>query len=96
MRFVSSIGTASSDLYIYDLGGSRSSVCLAAAPLLVLTYSLTRAQRQSWIPFFDDVQAIIFLAPLLFNLTLEEDSRISRIVSTFPCPRFHDVLRILP
>ena len=56
----------------------------------------TRAQRQSWIPFFDDVQAIIFLAPLLFNLTLEEDSRISRIVSTFPCPRFHDVLRILP
>ena len=37
-------------------------------------------QRPSWIPFFDDVQAIIFLAPLAFNLMLEEDSRVNRLV----------------
>lgn len=44
-------------------------------------------QRPSWIPFFDDVQAIIFLAPLAFNLMLEEDSRVNRLVSTsFPVP----------
>lgn len=37
-------------------------------------------QRQHWIPFFDDVQAIIFLAPLAFNLTLEEDPKVNRLV----------------
>ena len=32
-----------------------------------------RSMRPHWIPYFDDVQAIIFLAPLAFNLMLEED-----------------------
>lgn len=43
-------------------------------------------QRQHWIPYFDDVQAIIFLAPLAFNLTLEEDAKVNRLVrsSVFP------------
>ena len=48
-------------------------------PLLVANSRLL--QRPSWIPFFDDVQAIIFLAPLAFNLMLEEDSRVNRLVS---------------
>lgn len=37
-------------------------------------------QRPHWIPYFDDVQAIIFLAPLAFNLMLEEDSKVNRLV----------------
>lgn len=39
------------------------------------------SQRPHWIPYFDDVQAIIFLAPLAFNLMLEEDSKVNRLVS---------------
>ncbi|PPQ72683.1 hypothetical protein CVT24_012661 [Panaeolus cyanescens] len=39
----------------------------------------TRHQRASWAPFFDDVQAILFLAPLAFNQMLEEDSKVNRL-----------------
>ncbi|GBE86117.1 hypothetical protein SCP_0806410 [Sparassis crispa] len=39
----------------------------------------SRSNRPHWIPFFDDVQAIIFLAPLAFNLMLEEDPRVNRV-----------------
>ncbi|KAL1940922.1 hypothetical protein VTO73DRAFT_7558 [Trametes versicolor] len=39
----------------------------------------SRSVRQHWIPYFDDVQAIIFLAPLAFNLTLEEDAKVNRL-----------------
>ncbi|KAI0693144.1 G-protein alpha subunit-domain-containing protein [Cerioporus squamosus] len=39
----------------------------------------SRSVRQHWIPFFDDVQAIIFLAPLAFNLVLEEDPKVNRL-----------------
>ncbi|EJF56061.1 G-protein alpha subunit [Dichomitus squalens LYAD-421 SS1] len=39
----------------------------------------SRSVRQHWIPYFDDVQAIIFLAPLAFNLTLEEDPKVNRL-----------------
>ncbi|KAF5350090.1 hypothetical protein D9756_009254 [Leucocoprinus leucothites] len=53
-------GDVGSDVFITDVGGSRS-------------------QRASWVPFFDDVQAILFLAPLAFNLTLEEDPRVNRL-----------------
>jgi len=38
-----------------------------------------RSQRASWAPFFDDVQAIVFLAPLAFNQTLEEDPTVNRL-----------------
>ncbi|KDR71584.1 hypothetical protein GALMADRAFT_75076 [Galerina marginata CBS 339.88] len=38
-----------------------------------------RSQRASWAPFFDDVQAILFLAPLAFNQTLDEDRRVNRL-----------------
>ncbi|GJE90625.1 G-protein alpha subunit [Phanerochaete sordida] len=38
-----------------------------------------RGMRPHWIPYFDDVQAIIFLAPLAFNLMLEEDSKVNRL-----------------
>jgi len=39
----------------------------------------SRSLRSQWAPFFDDVQAIIFLAPLTFNLNLEEDPTVNRI-----------------
>ncbi|OCH90781.1 G-protein alpha subunit [Obba rivulosa] len=39
----------------------------------------SRSNRPHWIPYFDDVQAIIFLAPLAFNLTLEEDPKVNRL-----------------
>ncbi|EIN06507.1 G-alpha-domain-containing protein [Punctularia strigosozonata HHB-11173 SS5] len=39
----------------------------------------SRSLRASWVPFFDDVQAIIFLAPLAFNLMLEEDPLVNRL-----------------
>ncbi|KAI0773014.1 G-protein alpha subunit [Trametes elegans] len=39
----------------------------------------SRSVRQHWVPYFDDVQAIIFLAPLAFNLTLEEDAKVNRL-----------------
>lgn len=54
-------GDTGSDVFITDVGGSRS-------------------QRASWVPYFDDVQAILFLAPLAFNQTLEEDPRVNRLV----------------
>ncbi|KAI0703479.1 G-protein alpha subunit [Cytidiella melzeri] len=39
----------------------------------------SKSMRPHWIPYFDDVQAIIFLAPLAFNLMLEEDAKINRL-----------------
>lgn len=39
----------------------------------------SRTARASWVPYFDDVQAILFLAPLVFNQMLEEDPRINRL-----------------
>ncbi|KAI0073919.1 G-protein alpha subunit [Panus rudis PR-1116 ss-1] len=39
----------------------------------------SRYMRPHWIPYFDDVQAIIFLAPLAFNLMLEEDPKVNRL-----------------
>lgn len=39
----------------------------------------SRSVRPHWIPYFDDVQAIIFLAPLAFNLMLEEDPKVNRL-----------------
>lgn len=66
-----------SEWYIYDVGGSRNNVCVY---LLVPRFPLTALQRPMWIPYFDDVQAIIFLAPLAFNLMLEEDPKVNRLV----------------
>ncbi|KXN87698.1 Guanine nucleotide-binding protein G(i) subunit alpha [Leucoagaricus sp. SymC.cos] len=39
-----------------------------------------RGQRQTWIPYFDDATAIIFLAPIsAFDQYLDEDPKINRI-----------------
>ncbi|KAK7002474.1 guanine nucleotide binding protein, alpha subunit [Favolaschia claudopus] len=38
-----------------------------------------RGSRAAWIPFFDMVQAIVFLTPLSFYEVLEEDTRVNRL-----------------
>lgn len=39
-----------------------------------------RSQRQTWVPFFDDVDAIIFLAPIsAFDQVLAEDRSVNRL-----------------
>jgi len=42
----------------------------------------SRSMRPHWIPYFDDVQAIIFLAPLAFNQVLEEDPTVNRLADS--------------
>nr|GAT50052.1 predicted protein [Mycena chlorophos] len=39
----------------------------------------SRGSRAAWIPFFDQVQAIVFLTPLSFYEVLEEDTRVNRL-----------------
>ena len=40
----------------------------------------SRGQRHAWVPFFDDANAIIFLAPIsAFDQYLEEDYKVNRI-----------------
>ncbi|KAJ7690395.1 G-protein alpha subunit [Mycena rosella] len=39
----------------------------------------SRGSRAVWIPFFDMVEAIVFLTPLSFYEVLEEDSRVNRL-----------------
>ncbi|KAI0674434.1 G-alpha-domain-containing protein [Trametes maxima] len=57
-------GGISRDLRIYDVGGHRSLVRLRAA----------------WAPFFDDMNAILFLAPLSgFDQVLAEDESVNRL-----------------
>ncbi|KAH8111204.1 G-alpha-domain-containing protein [Phellopilus nigrolimitatus] len=44
----------------------------------------TRSLRQAWAPFFDDINAIIFLAPIsAFDEKLAEDRRVNRLEDSF-------------
>ncbi|KDQ49993.1 hypothetical protein JAAARDRAFT_63399 [Jaapia argillacea MUCL 33604] len=44
----------------------------------------SRTMRAAWVPFFDDVNAIIFLAPVsCFDERLVEDPRVNRLEDTF-------------
>ncbi|KAF8887649.1 G-protein alpha subunit [Gymnopilus junonius] len=44
----------------------------------------SRTVRHAWIPYFDNVQAIIFLAPVsCFDERLAEDSRVNRLEDSF-------------
>jgi len=43
-----------------------------------------RSQRSAWAPFFDDMDAIIFLAPIsCFDQVLEEDEKVNRLQDSF-------------
>ncbi|KLO18768.1 G-alpha-domain-containing protein [Schizopora paradoxa] len=44
----------------------------------------TRSHRAAWAPFFDDTNAILFLAPIsCFDEALAEDSRVNRLEDSF-------------
>lgn len=44
----------------------------------------TRTLRHAWAPFFDDINAIIFLAPIsCFDEKLAEDRRVNRLEDSF-------------
>ncbi|KZO91215.1 guanine nucleotide binding protein, alpha subunit, partial [Calocera viscosa TUFC12733] len=44
----------------------------------------TRGQRPKWVPYFEDAQAIIFLAPVsAFDQNLAEDRKINRLADSF-------------
>ena len=44
----------------------------------------SRSSRASWAPFFDDIDAIIFLAPLsVFDEKLIEDTRVNRLQDSY-------------
>ncbi|KII91425.1 hypothetical protein PLICRDRAFT_507933 [Plicaturopsis crispa FD-325 SS-3] len=44
----------------------------------------SRTQRAAWLPFFENVNAVIFLAPIsCFNERLAEDSRVNRLEDSF-------------
>ncbi|KAJ7330343.1 guanine nucleotide binding protein, alpha subunit [Mycena albidolilacea] len=41
------------------------------------------SQRSAWVPYFDDVQAILFLAPLTFWQSLDENPNIDCVQAPF-------------
>jgi len=56
----------------------------AAKEWLIYDVGGSRTMRHAWVPFFDDVQAIIFLAPVsCFDERLSEDSRVNRLEDSF-------------
>jgi guanine nucleotide-binding protein subunit alpha len=67
------------DWRVFDVGGQRSlvSTCRVNEVLAQLTFS----QRAAWVPYFDDMNAIIFLAPIsCFDQVLQEDPSVNRLV----------------
>jgi hypothetical protein len=70
---------------MYDVGGTRSSVG-CEPPSLTVTSDLTWCswQRAHWYPYFDDMDGIIFLAPISsFDERLREDRRVNRLEDTY-------------
>ncbi|KAF8553366.1 guanine nucleotide binding protein, alpha subunit [Imleria badia] len=69
---VGHLGTAmSSDWRVFDVGGQRS---------------LDKRHRSlaAWVPYFDDMNAIIFLAPIsCFDQVLQEDPTVNRLADSF-------------
>lgn len=52
--------------------------------LFPLRRLVTCSQRQAWLPYFDQVNAIIFLAPIsCFDERLQEDPRVNRLEDSF-------------
>lgn len=72
---------------IYDVGGSRTQVLiyLFLSPFYATIIECLRfQQRHAWLPYFDQVNAIIFLAPIsCFDERLEEDPRVNRLEDSF-------------
>ncbi|GLB37329.1 putative guanine nucleotide-binding protein alpha-4 subunit [Lyophyllum shimeji] len=79
-RFTLKAGNmVSHDWRVYDVGGARSLVRLPAfydEPVPILRFPSSAA----WVPYFDNMDAIIFLAPIsCFDQVLAEDSSVNRL-----------------
>jgi guanine nucleotide-binding protein alpha-1 subunit len=55
------------------------SPALKKSDFYITDVSGMRSSRGSWVPFFDDTHAILFLVPLAFNQMLEEDPHVNRL-----------------
>src|SRR6266702_258326 len=57
---------------------------LSSRPPTVVSDSICSRQRAHWYPYFDDMEAIIFLAPISsFDERLREDRRVNRLEDTY-------------
>lgn len=73
--------TAGREWVMYDVGGTRSSVSIMA---LILHSHTNDHQRAAWFSYFDDMDAIIFLAPIsCFDETLTEDKDVNRLEDSY-------------
>jgi len=64
--------------YIFDMEASAGKQ--SAMIWKIYDVGGTRSQRSAWVPFFDNMNAIIFLAPIsAFDQTLAEDRSINRL-----------------
>jgi len=64
--------------YIFDMEASAGKQ--SAMTWKIYDVGGTRSQRSAWVPFFDNVNAIIFLAPIsAFDQTLVEDRSANRL-----------------
>lgn len=89
-------GTITREWRVYDVGGQRSLVCTCFLyPLFrvfrLLVFLCSRdisrvanptplLQRAAWAPYFDDVNCILFLAPIsAFDQVLAEDITVNRL-----------------
>ncbi|TRM66827.1 guanine nucleotide binding protein, alpha subunit [Schizophyllum amplum] len=55
---------------------------LPGSDFYITDVSGSKSTRHQWIPYFDDAQAILFLAPLSFNMMLPDDPRTNRLEDT--------------
>ncbi|KAF7312813.1 hypothetical protein MKEN_00964700 [Mycena kentingensis (nom. inval.)] len=75
IRLADHSGGISREFRIFDVGGQRS---VATPPSLPDVRSIAR-----WVPYFDDMDAIIFLAPIsAFDQSLAEDRRVNRLADS--------------
>ncbi|KIY49656.1 G-alpha-domain-containing protein [Fistulina hepatica ATCC 64428] len=51
----------------------------SGSDLYITDVSGSLSMRHTWVPYFSDVQTILFLAPLSFNQMLPEDRRVNRV-----------------
>lgn len=54
-----------------------------STPVDLLMLMIVALQRQAWLPYFDNVDAVIFLAPIsCFNERLAEDPTVNRLADS--------------
>lgn len=74
---------AGTEWLMYDVGGSRTQVRLNSVTSH-LTLIAASPQRPAWFPYFDDCDAIIFLAPIsCFDERLAEDRKVNRLEDSY-------------